>query len=84
MEISQKTTRNKKSQPKYVVDDRFINTDIELLLKHNKHKFVHIRTELKDYGHIYKLTLYIDSLAFKEWIINKTTKVITKTLDHFG
>jgi len=84
MEISQKTTKNRKSKPVYATDTKFINTDIELLLKHNKHKFAHLRTELKDYGHIQKLTLYIDKLAFKEWIINKTTGVITKTMDHFG
>ena len=84
MEISQKTTKNGKGKPKYTIDNKFVNTDIELLLEHTKHKFVHFRAELKDYGHIYKLTLYIDKLAFKEWIIHKTTKVITKTLDHFG
>lgn len=84
MEISNKVTKNGKGKPTYTIDKKYINTDVELLLKHNKHKFAHIRTEMKDYGHIVKMTLYIDRLAFKEWIINKTTNVITKTLDHFA
>lgn len=84
MEISQKTTRNKKGKPQYFIDDKYINTDIDLLLKHSKQKFAHIRTEFKDHGHIVKMKLLIDGLTFKEWIINKETKVITKTLDHFA
>ena len=84
MEILQTLKRLKSGKPKHYYDKQRITNEIFLGLKNSKHKFAHIRTEIKDYGHIVKMTLYIDQLAFKEWIIHKETKVITKTLDHFS
>lgn len=84
MEIIQTIKKLTKGKPKLIFDKQRIVTEISLGLKNKNVKFAHIRTEIKDYGHIYKMTLYIDQLAFKEWIINKETKLITKTLDHFS
>lgn len=85
MELSTRVkTIKKKNKPVYVIDKSGVTIDTELLLTHRKEKFAHIRIEKKDHGPFEKLILYIDRLVFKEWIINKETRIITKTLDYFG
>ena len=85
MEVSVRIdTIEKNNQPKIIDDGKGVTIVPSLLLEHRKEKFAHIRVEKRDYGNIEKLTLFIDKFVFKEWIINKETRKITKTLDHFS
>ena len=83
--LRRNSIRGKKEvSPVYLSAADNIKAAVNLELKNRNEQFVDIRVGMKDYGHIKKLTLYIDKMVFKEWIINNTTKVVTKTLDHFG